>query len=143
MVETGIIRSFDDLGRLVIPRAIREKVFGENTIEGKQVEIFYENDGTIILKQIRTMTETQNKLNNMEDVREKLGEQIYDCIQENDNFTCDIGKYVFNEIMECNTQRELDIVNNMLIAITGYSIKSIIAKIIERDKKGYLWESIQ
>lgn len=50
MIETGIIRKFDDLGRIVIPRVVREKVFGKSMVEGKQMEVFYENDGTIILK---------------------------------------------------------------------------------------------
>ena len=50
MESTGIIRRIDDLGRIVIPKSVREKIFG--TVEaatGSPVE-FLINDGTIILK---------------------------------------------------------------------------------------------
>lgn len=50
MKVTGIIRRFDDLGRIVIPRAVRVTAFGAANVEGKPMEIFYEKDGTIILK---------------------------------------------------------------------------------------------
>lgn len=52
MIETGIIRKFDDFGRIVIPREIRQEVFGTHKTEGKPMEIFYEKDGTIILKPV-------------------------------------------------------------------------------------------
>ena len=50
MITTGIIRRIDDLGRVVIPKEIRKQVFGTVHADGKPVEIFYERDGTIILK---------------------------------------------------------------------------------------------
>ena len=50
MKPTGIIRRIDDLGRIVIPRAVRQVAFGTPNAEGKPMEIFYEKDGTIILK---------------------------------------------------------------------------------------------
>ena len=50
MRATGIIRRIDDLGRIVIPRAVRQVAFGTPNAEGKPMEIFYEKDGTIILK---------------------------------------------------------------------------------------------
>ena len=50
MIATGIMRKFDDLGRIVIPKVVREKAFGTTKTEGKQMEVFYEKDGTIILK---------------------------------------------------------------------------------------------
>lgn len=90
----------------------------------------------------REMMEIQNKLNNVEDIRKKLGETIYDCIQEDNNFTSDMGKYALGVIMECATQRELDIANNMLIAITGYSIESILETIEKRERESYFWESL-
>lgn len=46
---TGIIRRFDDLGRIVIPRDIRRELFS-SSVEGKPMEFFTEKDGTIILK---------------------------------------------------------------------------------------------
>ena len=53
MIKAGIIRKFDDLGRIVIPRSVRQEVFGTSKNEGKSMEIFYEKDGTIILKPIK------------------------------------------------------------------------------------------
>lgn len=50
MKATGIIRRFDDLGRICIPREVRRQVLGTNHVEGKPMEIFTEKDGTIILK---------------------------------------------------------------------------------------------
>lgn len=52
MIATRIIRRFDDMGRIVIPIAIREAIFGTKNVEGKAMEIFYEKDGTVILKPI-------------------------------------------------------------------------------------------
>lgn len=53
MITTGIIRKFDDLGRIVIPRSVRQEVFESTKNEGKPMEIFYEKDGTIILKPVK------------------------------------------------------------------------------------------
>jgi len=50
MKSTAAIRRFDDLGRIVIPREIRLKAFRTSNVEGKPMEIYYEDDGTIILK---------------------------------------------------------------------------------------------
>ena len=50
MKSTAAIRRFDDLGRIVIPREMRIKAFGTANIEGKPMELYYEDDGTIILK---------------------------------------------------------------------------------------------
>ena len=52
MITTGIIRRIDDLGRIVIPREIREQAFGKTSTEGKAMEFFYEKDGTIIMKPV-------------------------------------------------------------------------------------------
>ena len=53
MIKTGIIRKFDDLGRIVIPRSVRQEVFGTSKNEGKLMEIFYEKNGIIILKPVK------------------------------------------------------------------------------------------
>lgn len=53
MVNTGIIRKFDDLGRIVIPRSVRQEAFGTSKNEGKPMEILYEKDGIIILKPVK------------------------------------------------------------------------------------------
>lgn len=71
----------------------------------------------------------------------KLGETVLDAINEDDNYARDIGKHLFNALMQCNTQREMHIANQVVIGITGYSIESILERIEERDKDGYEWES--
>lgn len=50
MKVSGSVRRFDDLGRIVIPKEVRRQAFGTGDVEGKPMEIFYEDDGTIILK---------------------------------------------------------------------------------------------
>ena len=50
MKSTGIIRRIDGLGRIVIPPAVRTSAFGTVKCEGLPIEIFPQNDGTIILK---------------------------------------------------------------------------------------------
>lgn len=49
MKASGIIRRFDDLGRIVIPKEVRERAFGTSKTALKPMEIYYDN-GTIILK---------------------------------------------------------------------------------------------
>ena len=44
------VRRFDDLGRIVIPKAVRQRAFGNAVTEGKAMRIFCETDGTVILK---------------------------------------------------------------------------------------------
>lgn len=39
MITTGIVRRFDDLGRIYIPKEIRKKVFGKYNVEGTPMEI--------------------------------------------------------------------------------------------------------
>ena len=51
MKATEIIRRIDDLGRIVIPRELRKRIFGSvSASEGMPIEFYYEDDGTIILK---------------------------------------------------------------------------------------------
>lgn len=53
MIKTGVIRRIDDLGRIVIPKEVRQNAFKSKNlrnVEGMPMEFFYENDGTIILK---------------------------------------------------------------------------------------------
>lgn len=55
MRATGIIRRIDDLGRIIIPKEVRRIAFGTSDTEGKPMEIYYEKDGTIILKPYKVM----------------------------------------------------------------------------------------
>ena len=53
MVKTGIIRRFDDLGRIVVPKEVRKQVFGKTDLASAPMEFFYEKDGTIIMKPVK------------------------------------------------------------------------------------------
>ena len=47
MISTGIVRRVDDLGRIVIPKAVRKLV---DITEGQPMELFIMEDGSILLK---------------------------------------------------------------------------------------------
>ena len=49
MKATGIVRRFDDLGRIVIPKELRRQIFGTPKTEGMLMEIFMDKD-TIVLR---------------------------------------------------------------------------------------------
>lgn len=53
MMSTGIVRRFDDLGRIVIPRELRQRFnYGDSNMEGRAMEIFIQSD-SIILKRYK------------------------------------------------------------------------------------------
>lgn len=51
MMNTGICRKIDDLGRVAIPKQIRRNL---NITEGEELEIWVENGNTICLKPLCT-----------------------------------------------------------------------------------------
>ena len=59
MRATGIIRRIDDLGRVVIPKAVRQKV---GLAEGDPLEIFTDKDGAVIFRKYNP-SETEDKKN--------------------------------------------------------------------------------
>ena len=68
-----------------------------------------------------------------------MGEVLYDAIQEDDNYTCDMAEGVINVINMCSTPEEFSIADAMLIAICGYSIETLVEEIKDRNKKHYHW----
>ena len=66
----------------------------------------------------------------IEDFSDKLGEEILDAVYEDDNFSSDMGKYVIREFLMCETDREVEVANNMLIAITGYSLETLLLRTV-------------
>ena len=62
MIATGIVRRIDDLGRVVIPRAIRETL---HIREGDPLEIFIDHDkGAVCFKQYLPYSEPWRLLEN-------------------------------------------------------------------------------
>ena len=55
MIKTGIIRRFDDLGRIVVPKEVRKQSLSKIDLTNVPMEFFYEKDGTIIMKPVREM----------------------------------------------------------------------------------------
>lgn len=50
MRADGIVRRFDDLGRINIPKEIRIKLFGTKYTDGEPMEIFMDKDDIILRK---------------------------------------------------------------------------------------------
>ena len=50
MRADGIVRRFDELGRINIPKEIRIKLFGTKYTDGEPMEIFMDKDDIIIRK---------------------------------------------------------------------------------------------
>lgn len=50
MRADGIVRRFDELGRINIPKEIRIKLFGTKCTDGEPMEIFMDKDDIIIRK---------------------------------------------------------------------------------------------
>lgn len=50
MTSTGMVRRVDDLGRIVIPKAIRKQV---NITEGEPMELYIMEDGSILFKKYK------------------------------------------------------------------------------------------
>lgn len=61
MKEIGIVRKIDELGRIVIPKEIRDRL---NWVNGNMVEILGKNDGVMI----RTPNERGCSICNIRDV---------------------------------------------------------------------------
>ncbi len=56
MKITGIIRRFDDLGRITIPKEVRKQVFGKADVAGEPMEIFIDGEN-IVLQRYKTIQE--------------------------------------------------------------------------------------
>ncbi len=63
MKTTGIIRRIDDLGRIVIPREIRQIT---RIKEGTPLEILLDEGGSIVLKKINMERNIKDDIDNLE-----------------------------------------------------------------------------
>lgn len=79
------------------------------------------------------------EINNFQD---KFGENLYDAIQEDDNSTYEMAREIISVFSsQCNTKRDFEVADAMLMAICGYSFKTLVERIKELDEEGYQWES--
>ena len=78
----------------------------------------------------------------IENFRDKFGEKVYDAIQEDGNSTYEMAKGIISVFSsQCNTKKDFEIADTMLMAICGYRFESLIERIKELDGEGYQWES--
>ncbi len=78
----------------------------------------------------------------IENFENKLGENFYDAIQEDDNSTCDMAQGiigVFNDM--CTTERDFEVADAMLMGVCGYSFETLVERIKELDQMGIPWYS--
>lgn len=77
----------------------------------------------------------------IENFRSKFGETFNDAYQEDDNYTYEISKSIIGVFDMCETERDVEIADRMLIATCGYCLESLINRIEQRDNDDYEWES--
>ena len=87
-------------------------------------------------------TTLNNAKNDIEFLADKLGEIVFDEINADDNFTCEIGKQIIFTFNQCKTEKEFQVANDMLIAICGWSFDTVVDKIKKLDAEDFYWESI-
>lgn len=73
MKATGIIRRVDDLGRVVIPREIRQHL---RIKEGAPLEILVSEDGNITLKKIDTEKSILDDVRSLEETLHQYSETL-------------------------------------------------------------------
>jgi len=77
MKATGIVRKIDDLGRIVLPKELRKTM---NINVKDPLEIFVENDGSIVLKKYEPACIFCGNANNTIEYKGKI--VCRDCLKE-------------------------------------------------------------
>lgn len=72
--------------------------------------------------------------NEIDDLADKLGENFYDAIMEEDNSTYEMGKGILNAFGLCETDRDFEIADAMLMGSCGYCFQTLIERIEELDE---------
>ena len=87
--------------------------------------------------------ETLNKAYaEIDNFRDKFGENFYDAIQEVDNSTYEMAKGIISVFSsQCSTKKDFEIADAMLMAICGYSFETLVERIKKLDEEGFQWES--
>ena len=84
------------------------------------------------MKRVEEMNKAYREIN---DFRYKLGETFYEAFMEEDNSNYEIAKSIICVFDMCETERDVEFADKMLIAICGYSIETLINKIREKEVK--------
>ena len=78
MLSTGMVRRMDDLGRIVIPKEVRERMFGDYHNAGLELEIFIDDEAQSII--FKEPNRTRNFCNWRVDNSEYQSAYIPGCI---------------------------------------------------------------
>ena len=78
MRADGIVRRFDELGRINIPREIRTKIFGTKCTDGEPMEIFMNKD-TIVMRKYE-----ENKADDVCEWKVKSNYYVTKCSHDTD-----------------------------------------------------------
>lgn len=130
MYSTGIIKKIDNLGRIVLPKEIRRKL---KIRENDELEIFLDNDETILLKKYSTMKDLKKDcliyatiLNKETDFKVMF--------TDNDKVTVCKGKNTSLLVGEEISEKLLDIINKRMI----YNVNlATDIKILKTDENLY------
>ena len=69
---------------------------------------------------------------------EALGNAFYEAFMEDDNTFYEIGRSMIRVFDMCETERDVEFADRMLIAVCGYGIKTLMNRIAGEDtKKNY------
>ena len=74
------------------------------------------------------------QIQNMDDAIDELANVTVDTIFEDDNNGYEMAKGILNTFSDCETEKEFQIANNMLISMCGYSIETLLSKIKEKEQ---------
>lgn len=69
MKATGMVRRIDDLGRVVVPKEIRQVL---RMREGDPVEIYVESAGKVVLRKFSDLEHTREQVRNLADVTSRV-----------------------------------------------------------------------
>ena len=73
--------------------------------------------------------------------KDKLGENFFDAIMEDDNSTYEMAHGIISAFNNCETEREFEIANDMLTGCCGYGFEMLVDRIKEQDKENHQWMS--
>ena len=88
---------------------------------------------------VRERTSIENaveQIQSMDHAIEKLADVTIPAIYNNDNnrYGYEIAEDILNTFSDCETEKEFQIANDMLISICGYPIETLLSKMKEREQ---------
>ena len=91
------------------------------------------------------MTEFEAKMvENKEYMAEKLGETMCDCIMnDGSKYSVDMGADLLDIAKNIEHESQYELMNDVLIAVTGSNLSDLLEIVRERDDRGYAWETLE